>query len=88
MTNKQRMIRSTIAACLSLATTQVALAATDMAAPSGMEKCYGIVKAGLNDCASGNQSCAGSSTKDKQADAYLFLPTGTCSKIVGGKLTK
>ncbi|MBV8801741.1 MAG: DUF2282 domain-containing protein, partial [Gammaproteobacteria bacterium] len=51
------------------------------------EKCYGIVKAGLNDCATATQSCAGSSTKDQQQDAFLFLPKGACEKIVGGSLT-
>lgn len=50
------------------------------------EKCYGIVKKGLNDCATNTQSCAGSATKDKQPDAFIFLPKGVCEKIVGGSL--
>ena len=52
-----------------------------------MEKCYGIVKAGMNDCATAKASCAGSATKDKQADAFLFVPKGLCKKIVDGSLT-
>lgn len=56
------------------------------AAPQ-IEKCYGIVKAGMNDCQTKTASCAGSATKDQQADAFLFLPKGTCAKIVGGSLT-
>ena len=51
------------------------------------EKCYGIVKAGLNDCATAAQSCAGSATKNNQSDAFIFLPKGACEKIVGGNLT-
>ena len=51
------------------------------------EKCYGITKAGQNDCATATSSCAGSSKKDSQKDAYISLPKGTCEKIVGGSLT-
>jgi uncharacterized membrane protein len=51
-----------------------------------LEKCYGIAKAGKNDCASkiGGNSCAGQSTKDGQG--FLALPKGQCDKIVGGKI--
>lgn len=48
------------------------------------EKCSGIVKAGKNDCATATNSCAGSATKDGQKDAWVYLPKGTCEKIVGG----
>lgn len=51
------------------------------------EKCYGIVKAGMNDCATSTQSCAGSATQDKQFDAFILLPKGTCDKIVGAQTT-
>lgn len=50
------------------------------------EKCYGIAKAGRNDCSTKNSSCAGSSTKDRQLDAFVFLPKGLCDRIVGGHL--
>lgn len=50
------------------------------------EKCYGIAKAGKNDCATAKQSCSNSSTKDAQPEDYIFLPQGTCEKIVGGSL--
>ncbi len=48
------------------------------------EKCSGIVKAGKNDCATATNSCAGSATKDAQKDAWIYVPKGTCAKIVGG----
>ncbi|HSW52355.1 MAG TPA: DUF2282 domain-containing protein [Sulfuricaulis sp.] len=51
-----------------------------------MEKCYGIVKAGKNDCQTSTTACAGTATKDAQKDAWIFLPKGTCDKIVGGQL--
>lgn len=49
-----------------------------------MEKCYGVVKAGKNDCQTKTSSCAGTSTKDAQPDAWVFVPKGTCEKLVGG----
>ena len=48
------------------------------------EKCYGIAKAGKNDCQTSNTACAGTSTTDNQADAWIYVPKGTCAKIVGG----
>ncbi len=65
-----------------------ALAATEQAwaaAPEG-EKCYGVVKAGKNDCQTATSACAGQSTQDGQPDAFIYLPKGTCEKIVGGSL--
>ena len=50
------------------------------------EKCYGISKAGKNDCQTANSSCAGTSTADNQSDAWIYVPKGTCDKIVGGNL--
>jgi uncharacterized membrane protein len=49
-----------------------------------MEKCYGIVKAGKNDCQTSNTACAGTAKKDGQKDAWIYVPQGTCDKIVGG----
>lgn len=50
------------------------------------EKCYGIAKAGLNDCQTATHSCAGTASKDGQADSWIYVPAGTCAKIVGGSL--
>jgi uncharacterized membrane protein len=51
-----------------------------------MEKCYGVVKAGKNDCKTLSNACAGHSTTDAQPDAFVALPKGTCERIVGGSL--
>ena len=50
------------------------------------EKCYGVVKAGKNDCQTSSGSCAGTVKNDGQKDAWIYLPKGTCEKIVGGSL--
>ena len=51
-----------------------------------MEKCYGITKAGKNDCQTASSACAGTAKKDGQKDAWIYIPKGTCDKIVGGQL--
>src|SRR2546423_5966977 len=48
------------------------------------EKCYGISKAGKNDCQTANSSCAGTSKRDNQGDAWIYIPAGSCDKVVGG----
>jgi len=50
--------------------------------PAGSEKCYGIAKAGKNDCAAGVHSCAGQSTRSADKASFVYLPAGACSKIV------
>ena len=50
------------------------------------EKCYGVVKAGKNDCQTMGSSCAGTAKRDSQADSWVYVPAGTCDKLVGGSL--
>lgn len=46
------------------------------------EKCYGVAKAGKNDCAAGpGTSCAGTSTRDYQGNAWKMVPKGSCTSI-------
>ncbi len=68
-----------IAAALSAALAASAATAADK---PKMEKCYGVSKAGQNDCAAGaGTSCAGTSTTDYQKNAWKLVPAGTCTKI-------
>ncbi len=68
-----------------LSLSAISLAPTPVQAKE-MEKCYGVVKAGHNDCANaaGTHSCAGHATTDGDAGEWLLLPKGTCDKLVGG----
>jgi uncharacterized membrane protein len=49
-----------------------------------MEKCYGVAKAGKNDCAANGHACAGQAKQDGNAKEWVSLPKGTCDRIVGG----
>lgn len=82
MKNKDSWTTATIASAIALLTTLP----TSLAHAQETEKCYGIVKAGFNDCQTAQAACAGSATTDKQADAFLLLPKGSCEKIVGASL--
>jgi uncharacterized membrane protein len=79
--NKRAIASSTLASVLALAIVQ-AHAATD---PKAQEKCFGIAKAGENDCATttGTHSCAGQAKTDKAADDWKYVAKGTC-KAMGG----
>ncbi len=63
-------------------------ATTANAMSEGKEKCFGVVKAGHNDCgnASKTHSCAGHAATDAAGDEWLALPTGVCDKLAGGSL--
>jgi uncharacterized membrane protein len=52
-----------------------------------MEKCYGVVKAGKNDCAGPAHACAGQAKADSGGKEFVTLPKGTCTRLVGGSLT-
>ena len=78
------IIKKAISCALAVSAASTILFASSIHAKGDQEKCYGIVKAGSNDCQTSKASCAGSATKDKQKDAFIFLPKGACSKIVGG----
>jgi uncharacterized membrane protein len=61
--------------------------AADDAKADSTEKCYGVAKAGKNDCAGAAHSCQGQSKKDADAREWIKVPKGTCDRLVGGTLT-
>ncbi|XWN34197.1 MAG: DUF2282 domain-containing protein [Devosia sp.] len=70
----------TIAALAGAVAAATSFAATTPAEAAN-EKCYGISKAGDNDCAAGpGTTCAGTSTVDYQGNAWTLVPTGTCTE--------
>lgn len=80
--NKQILASAALAAVLS--TTIVAPAEA-----ASKEKCYGVAKAGQNDCGNlaGTHSCAGQSTMDNDPGEWKLVAKGTC-KDIGGMLKK
>ncbi len=82
MKTSQLLIASAVAAALAM---PIASQAGPAPKPKfEAEKCYGVVKAGKNDCQTANSSCAGTSKRDNQGDAWIYMPAGACEKLVGG----
>lgn len=83
--DKKALLGSAVAAAFTVAAGSAAFVAPAHAQEVKTEKCYGISKAGQNDCAAGpGTSCKGTSTKDGQDNAWMLVVAGTCEKIVGG----
>lgn len=83
MKSNLSMINSALAGVLALGVAGNAIAAEQKQG----EKCYGVSKAGKNDCQTAASSCAGSSKEDSNPTAFIYVPKGTCEKIVGASLT-
>lgn len=82
------LIASALAAAIALPTVALAQMGPAPTPTYEAEKCFGIAKAGANDCASatGTHSCAGMSKVDADPSEWVYVPTGYCERIVGGQL--
>jgi uncharacterized membrane protein len=85
--DKKIVIRTAFASVLALGLVSVTQAGPVKADPS-KDKCFGIAKAGQNDCASasGSHSCAGTATKDKDPGDWKYVAKGSCEQM-GGSVT-
>lgn len=52
------------------------------------EQCAGVIKAGKNDCATSTNACHGHVKTDGNAEAWIYVPAGTCAKIAGARIVK
>ena len=84
MTKQTSMLHLAISSVLALA--GAALTSTTLAADDSKEQCAGIVKAGKNDCATSTNDCHGHVTSEGNAEAWIYVPKGTCERIVGGRV--
>ncbi len=84
MKTSHLLIASAVAAALTLPYASPSQAGPAPKPKFQSEKCFGIAKAGQNDCQTANSSCAGTSKRDSQGDAWIYMPAGACDKVVGG----
>jgi len=78
--NQRAIVSSALASALALG-----LVGQVAAQDKGKEKCYGIAKAGQNDCGTATHTCAGKAKKDNAPDEWKYVAKGTCEKIGGKK---
>lgn len=82
-TTKIALTAAALAGILSLAVSSAQ--AEDMkGGDAKTEKCYGVVKAGMNDCGASGHSCAGHAAASGDKGEWVKMPAGLCDKIVGG----
>ncbi len=76
------IIRTAVLGLVALSAEGTAFAAE----PASKEKCYGISKAGQNDCANatGTHACSGQAKQDNDPQDWKYVANGTCAKL-GGK---
>jgi uncharacterized membrane protein len=85
------MIKNT-SATLTAISALLAVGAGALTAPAqaadkaDQEKCYGVAKAGKNDCAGTAHACAGQAKTSGDANEFISLPKGTCERLSGGSL--
>ncbi len=81
------MKNALLAAALTASILGLSVSAQAQEAKVEREKCYGVAKAGKNDCAAkdGSNSCAGQQVKDQDPMNWIYLPKGVCAKLAGGQ---
>ncbi len=92
MKTKQVLTAAALAGILTMAASS---ARADHQHPAGStepmetEKCYGVAKAGMNDCGTPTHACAGHAENavDSDKNEWIMVPTGLCEKLVNGSLT-
>lgn len=80
MTSKVAILAAAVSSLLMVTTAA-------LADDGNSEKCYGVAKAGKNDCAGAAHACAAQSSKSGSPKEFIKLPKGTCERLVGGSLT-
>ena len=80
MSKRTSVLQTALAGLIALAAAQAALAADSTA---DRDKCYGIAKAGQNDCGTARHTCAGKAARDNQPDEWKYVPKGSCEKMGG-----
>ncbi len=82
--NHQARIQSAIAGIIAVSFASL-VAAQPVPQKTDTEKCYGVAKAGQNDCGTAKHACSGQSKADNDPTEWKYVPKGTCEKM-GGKV--
>ena len=80
--NKQ-LVTAAIASAFALTVTGLSQV---QAQDEELEKCYGAVKAGKNDCAGPGHTCQGQANADADPNEFILVPDGTCDRLVNGEV--
>ena len=82
--NKQATIQAAVAGLVAIGFA-ASVAAQPVPQKEGTGKCFGVAKAGQNDCGTAKHACAAQGAKvDGDATEWKYVAKGTCDKM-GGK---
>ena len=87
--NNKKTLNTLLAGAVAVsALGMMAASANAMGMDESQEKCYGVVKAGMNGCGAADKShgCAGMAKEDASGVEWVALPKGTCEKLAGGSV--
>jgi uncharacterized membrane protein len=82
--NHHARIQAALAGVVALGLASL-VAAQPVPQKAGTEKCYGVAKAGQNDCGTAKHACAGHGKTDFDPTEWKYVAKGTCDKL-GGKM--
>ena len=82
MNTRATIVAAAFASLISLGVAQAQMGSTN----AETEKCFGVAKAGKNECGTSVHGCAGQGKIDSDKKEWIKVPKGTCAKIVGGSL--
>jgi uncharacterized membrane protein len=83
MAGRRKALIAAIAGVLALGAGGVGADSAGKEGKPAAEKCYGVAKAGKNDCGTAKHTCAGKAKKDNVPDDWMYVPKGTCEKAGG-----
>jgi uncharacterized membrane protein len=81
--NQRLILSSALASVFALGLPSLSQAAS---ATGPLEHCFGVAKAGANDCATASHACAAAAKTDNDPKEWVYVDRGTCEKL-GGKTT-
>lgn len=88
MAKKDALITAAVSSLFGIGALVLSTQAGAQEAPQpDADKCYGVVMAGKNDCAGPGHTCQGQATTDGSPQEWIFVPAGTCERLVDGSLT-
>jgi len=83
--NKSSAVASLLSATALAALVSAPVLAED--AKPATERCYGVAKAGKNDCGTATHGCANQAAQDSMPTEWVKVPAGLCAKLAGGSTT-
>ena len=85
MDTRKRILQTVVAGLVATGMAQAQAQAQDAKPGADKEKCYGVAKAGQNDCGTATHTCAGKAKKDNMPEEWKMVAKGTCDKLGGKK---